>query len=67
MNKQERVRNPGKTKKDREAGAAAQNAANKAARAHYDSDSSSKLKDFPWHTCNGKKTRAMIKASHKKH
>jgi hypothetical protein len=52
---------------DRLAGAAAQNAANKAERAAYDKDDKAKPSDFPWHTCNGKKTRAMIKASRKKH
>lgn len=66
MQKQERVRNPGKTKKDRANGAAAQNAANKAERAAYDRDGNAKASGFPWHTCNGKRTQALRKAS-KKH
>lgn len=59
MSEQKRIRNPGKTKKDRLRGVAAQNAANKAARAAYDRNSSRRASDFPAHTCNGKKSRAL--------
>lgn len=66
MQQQERVRNPGKTKRNRDNGAATRNAANKAERAAYDRDGSAKASSFPWHTCNGKRTQALRRASKKR-
>lgn len=53
----------GKTKRDRDNGAAARNAQNKAARVVWRNDPNEKV--FPIGTCNGKRTRALRKAAKK--
>jgi hypothetical protein len=58
------IRKPGKTRKDKAAGAFAQNAANKAERAEWVRTTASIANwkgnpKFPTHTCNGRKTQAL--------
>lgn len=55
------VRAPGKTKRDRASGAHERNASNKSQRADWCNDSHASVSSFPWHTCNGKRTRALCK------
>lgn len=54
------VRKPGKTRIDRESGAHQRNASNKSLRAGWDNRGGSPA-TFPWETCNGKRTRALLK------
>lgn len=58
------IRKPGKTRKDKIAGAAAQNAANKEERAEWVRTTAGLANwkgnpKFPTHTCNGRKTQAL--------
>ena len=58
---EKRVRH-GKTAKDRADGATKRNHDNKEVRAAWVKENASKstgVTPFPWHTCNGQKTRAM--------
>ena len=55
------VRKPGKTKRDRASGAHERNASNKSERADWCNDSKASAGNFPLHTCNGKRTRALRK------
>lgn len=52
----------GKTKRDRKNHSAQRNAANKAARAAWNNETTLKRSQgsFPFHTCNGKKNRHLV-------
>lgn len=54
---------PGKTRRDRENGSIHRNAANKAARAEWNNETTGKRsndgKNFPYGTCNGKRNRPL--------
>lgn len=63
MSEEKKVRNPGKTKRDRENGVKQANQANKDARALW---SKGVTKAFPFDTCNGKKSQALRKKKGKK-
>lgn len=61
----DRGHRPGKTASDRASGATDRNRANKAERAAWCNENrgkGSKRSPFPFHTCNGKRSRALRKA-----
>lgn len=59
------IKHPGKTKRDRANNAQARNASNKAARASWQNETNptnnggNTSKNFPYHTTNGKRNRAL--------
>lgn len=57
MYERDKVRHPGKTRRDRESGAWAKRLSNRAERNAW--CNSSKRGAFPMHTCNGKRTQSI--------
>ena len=62
----DKVRNPGKTKKDKLNGCMERSLHNKNARAEWQQDSSARGSHFPLDTCNGKRSQKLKNKKAKK-